>query len=210
MSFNYNTAERSTLSLMNGEQILWEGKPKKSAFIATKSLTLMPIAIIWLFFDLGFIIPFSASGSMSFFIIPFFALHLMPVWIWLGNVFTARRRYNNTNYYVTNRRIITQYGSFAVNETTIYYKDIRNARINIGLIDKAFGVGDIVFDCGISFDNRRGSSQNLHGYIFEELEDPQQAYSQIQKIILDIQADMEYPNALRPDTNPGYNTKYTP
>ena len=27
---------------------------------------------------------------------------------------------------------------------------------------------------------------------------------------LDIQTDISYPNAMRPDNNPGYNTKYDP
>ena len=30
----------------------------------------------------------------------------------------------------------------------------------------------------------------------------------IQKIVMDIQTDTEYPNALRPSDNPGYNTSY--
>ena len=41
--------------LAAGEAILWRGKPKKSAFIASRSLTLMPIAVVWLILDLGFI-----------------------------------------------------------------------------------------------------------------------------------------------------------
>ena len=32
----------------------------------------------------------------------------------------------------------------------------------------------------------------------------------IQKIILDMQTDMEFPNAYRPETNPGYHTDYRP
>ena len=30
------------------------------------------------------------------------------------------------------------------------------------------------------------------------------------KVILDIQTDMEFPNAYRPGENPGYNTQYRP
>lgn len=191
--------------LTAGESILWRGKPKRGAFIATKSLSLLPIAVIWLCLDLkGIKVAFS-SGNMMGFLIPFFALHLMPVWIWLANVITAGRRWKNTNYYVTNRRIILQGGFFAVNETSLYYKDLRNARLRIGLLDKLFHTGDIVFDDGITVDNKQN-----RGHVFEDLEDAEAVYRRVQKVILDIQTDMEYPNAFRPEENPGYQTQYKP
>ena len=46
--------------------------------------------------------------------------------------------------------------------------------------------------------------------MFEALEDSVQIYNRVQKIILDIQTDIEYPNALRPQENFGYNTDYRP
>ena len=124
--------------LSAGESILWRGKPKRSAFIATKSLTMLPIAIIWLILDLSIMGNAFSGGQMLLFMVPFFALHLMPVWIWLANAVTASRRWKNTNYYVTNRRIIIQGGFLAVNETSVFYKDLRNAQMRIGLLDKLF------------------------------------------------------------------------
>ena len=194
-------------TLAAGESILWRGKPKKSAFIASKSLTLLPIAVIWLILDLNVLIPSLRAGEMLFFLIPFFALHLMPVWIWLGSMLTAGRRWKNTNYYVTNRRIIIQGGFLAVNETTLFYKDLRNARVRIDLLDKLFHTGDVVFDNGIYYGNSRSQDRLPH---LEDLEDPYQVYERIQKIILDVQTDIEYPNAFRPAENPGYQTDYRP
>lgn len=193
-------------TLAAGEAILWRGKPKKSAFIATKSLTLLPIAIVWLCFDSAFILT-AFTGGAPWFIIPFMLLHLFPVWLWLGSVITAGRRWKNTNYYVTNRRIIIQGGFLAVNENTLFYKDLRNARVRIGLLDKIFHTGDIVFDNGLYYGNSRNREQLP---TLEDLEDPYQVYERIQKIILDIQTDIEYPNAFRPAENPGYQTDYRP
>ena len=190
-------------TLAAGETILWRGKPKKSAFIASKSLTLMPIAIVWLCFD-SVLISSAFSGG-PWFLIPFMLLHLMPVWLWLGSMITAGRRWENTNYYVTNRRIIIQGGFLAVNETTLFYKDLRNARVRIDLLDKLFHTGDVVFDNGIYYGNSRSQNRLPH---LEDLEDPYQVYERIQKIILDIQTDIEYPNAFRPAENPGYQTDY--
>ena len=168
--------------LAPGEAILWRGKPKRSAFIATKSLTLMPIAIIWLILDMNFIIAAFSGGEMLFFLIPFFALHLMPVWIWLGSMLTAGKRWKNTNYYV----------------------DLRNANLRIGLLDKLFHTGDIVFDNGLHYHSNR----KQHSPSLEDLEDAPGVYQRIQRIILDMQTDMEYPNAFRPAENPGYHTEY--
>ena len=192
-----------TPALGAGETIVWRGKPQKKGFIATRCLSMMPIALIWLALDLQFIIQAAGDGNMM--LLPFFALHLMPVWIWLGSAVTSVRRWKNTMYYATNRRIIIQGGFLAVNETSLYYRDIRNTRVRIGLLDKLFGTGDIIFDDGYSY---RGRRNNTPVHMFEDLEDPHQVYDRIQQMVLDIQTDMEYPNAWRPAQNPGYGTDY--
>lgn len=190
--------------LAPGETFLWEGKPQKKGFIATKSLSLLPIAVIWLALDISFIGGAMGNGANGIFI-PFFALHLMPVWIWLFNVLTAGKRWKNTTYYVTNRRIIFQSGVIAPNETVLYYKDIQNVNMRIGILDKIFHTGDILFDCGA-----RNSKGNVIYLSFEDLAEPRSVFQRIQKIILDIQTDIEFPNAYRPANNPGYNTDYNP
>ena len=201
------TYPQNTPMLAAGESILWRGKPKKNAFITSKSLTLLPIAIVWLILDLSFLIPAIAEGEMLFFLIPFFALHMMPVWLWLGSMLTAGKRWKNTNYYVTNRRIIIQDGFWSVNENSLFYKDLRSAQVRIGLLDKLFHTGDILFDDGMitTRDSRHATFP-----VMEDLENPHTVYNRIQKIILDMQTDMEYPNAFRPESNPGYHTDYQP
>lgn len=61
--------------LVEGESIIWQGKPKKSAYIFNKILTMFPFALLWLLFDGFFIVTFLLSGTpkqMLWFIIPFF------------------------------------------------------------------------------------------------------------------------------------------
>ena len=89
------TYNQNTPVLAAGESILWRGKPKKSAFIATKSLTMLPIAIIWLCFD-SVLIMEAFQGDGPWFLIPFMLLHLMPVWIYLGGVLFSFRRHRHT------------------------------------------------------------------------------------------------------------------
>lgn len=189
--------------LMAGERILWNGKPKKSAFICEKSLTMLPIAVIWLFLDLSIISDVFQVDQMQLFFLVFFALHLMPVWIWLGSLITAPKRWRNTNYYVTNRRIIIQSGFWAVNEKSLYFKEIRSVQNKVGLFDKLFGTGSILFSAETLFNNNKATPPS-----FQHLENAQQIYARVQRTVLDIQTDMEYPNAYRPEENSGYGTDY--
>ena len=205
-----NYEETLTSPLIEGEKVLWSAKPKKSAFIINKILAMMPIALIWLLFDSNFIISIIANSGeireMLVFIILFFAVHLMPVWIWLGNCLTANKRWKNTKYYVTDRRIIIQTGIIGASYETIYYKEIKNINLRIGVIDKILGVGDIYIDTGVVRSTNNGT-QSVKSAILD-VENPYEIYPKLQKIVLDIQTDVEFPNAYRPSENPGYNTKY--
>ena len=201
-----------TNPLVEGEGLILSVKPKKSAYIINRVLTMMPFALLWLAFDAGFITMFfGASGSfeemkmMIPFLIIFFIFHLFPVWMWLGNVLTAGKTWQNTKYYVTDKRIIIQSGFIGMNYQTIYYKDIRNVNLRMGMIDKMLGVGDIYLDIG-TIRTQNGTTQNVA--ILVDLENPQEIYTKLQKVVLDIQTDIEFPNAYRPEANPGYKTKY--
>ena len=72
--------------LMSDEQVIWAGYPKKSAYVLNASMKMMPFALIWLLFDGFFIFAIIGTGAMSemggmkWFLVGFFALHLMPVW----------------------------------------------------------------------------------------------------------------------------------
>ena len=199
--YRNQTANRPVLS--SGEQILWSGKPQKKAFVVSHSLTMLPIAIIWICFDLTAISSIFSSGGMQWFLLGFFALHLMPVWIWLGSMLTAPKRWRNTNYYVTNRRIIIQGGFLAVNEKSLFFKDIRSVQCKVGIFDKLFGTGTILFNSEMISNNNKATPPS-----FQYLQDASRIYARIQRTVLDMQTDMEYPNAFRPDENPGYNTDY--
>lgn len=199
--FETQTPNRPVLAA--DEHILWSGKPKKNAFVAAHSLTLMPIAVIWFCLDFQ-VIPdiFSASG-IQWFLVGFFALHLAPVWLWLASVITAPKRWRNTNYYVTNRRIIIQGGFLAVNEKSLFFKEIRSVQSKVGIFDKLSGTGSILFNAEMISGNNKATPPS-----FQYLENAGAVYQRVQRTVLDMQTDMEYPNALRPEENPGYNTDY--
>lgn len=185
--------------LVVGESVIWSGTPKKSAFIINKVLTMMPIALLWACFDSVFFFAALQEKEILWFVIPFLALHMMPVWIWLGNVLTANKKWKNTKYVVTDRRIIIITGFIGMDYQTIYYKDIQKVQLKINFIDKLLGVGDIYFDLKTKVANNAS---------FLDIENCYELYPKLQKVVLDIQTDIEYPNNLRPENNDGYNTKY--
>lgn len=192
--------------LMQGETILWKDKPKKSAFIVNASAKMMPVAIIWLLFDSFFISTFVKTGGfsqMAFFLVPFFAIHLIPVWIWLSNVLTANKRWKNTEYAVTDKRVIIRNGLIGYNYQSVYYTDIANVMLEVGMIDSILKVGDIALL--LNTGGAKGGTASIL-----DIKEPQKVYAMLQKTVMDIQADIHYPNALRPDVNPGYNTQYRP
>ena len=192
--------------LMAGEQVIWSGKPKRNAFIINKSMVMMPFALLWLLIDGGFIVGMVASGEigeMLFFIIPFFAIHLMPVWIWLSNVLTANKKWKNTEYAITDKRIIIKGGFVGYDIKSIYYTEINTVDLRVGVIDKMLGVGDIhIIENGII----TGKNASMPSIL--DIENPIEVFKTVQKTVIDIQTDIHYPNGLRPDENPGYNTRY--
>jgi hypothetical protein len=45
---------------------------------------------------------------------------------------------------------------------------------------------------------------------WEAIPNPYDVFKQLKKTAVDIKTDFNYPNAFRPEKNPGYNTKYDP
>lgn len=218
---NYNYGGIETF-LMEGESILWQGKPKKSAYVINASVKMLPLAIIWGALDGGILslfIPtfFNSEGAppigFTIFILGFFLIHLAPVWIWLSQVLTAGSRWKNTEYAITDKRIMIRNGLIGFEYKSIYYTDISDISMHVGIIDRIMRVGDIRI-----FVNGTDSGNFMYGYNNRkpvpaqilDIEDVGQAYSILQKAAIDIRADIHYPNALRPDNNPGYHTKYHP
>lgn len=188
--------------IQNDEEILWQGKPKKSAFIWSKILQLLPIVLIWVLVDGCIIYAFIKTGAASqvstfilIIFILFFVLHLTPLWIWIGNIITSTAQYKNTEYVFTTKRIIIRSGVF-VDVKSIYYIDVQLVHLNVGLISRILKVGNIHI---VSKAERT---------ILFCITDPYRVCNMLQDIVNDLKTDMYYPNDLRPEENKRYQTKY--
>lgn len=189
--------------LADDEQILWRGKPKKSAYIVNAILKMLPIALIWIAFDATFITLMLTNigwdaipAPMKIFIFVFFAFHLVPVWIWLSNVITANRQHKNLEYAFTNRRIIVRSGIIGIDFKNVYYTDVKAVNLRVGIVDKILKVGDVYIN------SKTGAT------VLFDLTDPYFITQRLQKIVMDIKTDTLFPNDLRPDENKGYKTDY--
>ena len=161
-------------SLMPDEKILWQGKPQKKAFVLNNVFKMLPIALVWIVFDVFFIVMLAttADGFPTSMIAPiciFFVLHLAPVWIWIYKSVTASKRHKNTDYAFTDKRIIIRKGTIAVDFKSIEYKDVVAVNLRYGVIDRLAKVGDIYITA-------TGKAS-----VLEDLENP----SQIVKILQD-------------------------
>ena len=186
------------------EKVLWRGKPKAMSYVLANMLKMLPIAVVWLIFD-GTFIYFIATGmahggiptEILWIIVPFFALHLTPVWLWIGSTIKAGREVRNIEYAITDKRIIIRSGMIGIDFKFINYTEIDSVNVKVGLIDKIFRVGDIYIN------------SSINSGVLWDIADPYKIGNSLQRVTLDIKSDIHYPNAKRPDSNPGYKTDYT-
>ena len=136
-----------------GENVLWQGKPDKRCFILESIFNpFLPFAFIWFIIDSAFITGIVASGATSqdhsflYIAIPFFALHLMPVWIYLAGVIFSFRKHRNTEFVITDKAIYISGGSISYECIRKAYEDISDIQIRQGFFDSILHVGDVIIE----------------------------------------------------------------
>ena len=147
--FQENYYTRTTINdyLKKGERILWHEKPKAKSYVFSQVAALTPIALIWLIIDgsiIGSVFAFqNLPGFALIFIVGFFALHLMPVWIWLASFFKSYNQIKDTEYYITNNRVIITNFPQSRDIKEINISNIKDVTLSKKGIDKLVRVGDI-------------------------------------------------------------------
>ena len=187
--------------LAKDEEILWRGVPKKSAYVVKSvigglGLTLLGfvpgiiLLLLPVFFKEQFDKPQDKAVALSFgLILILFGL------VQLIKIIKKCIEYKNVEYALTNNRIILKDGIIGMDYEGIQYSNINSVNLEVGILEKIFNVGVIAI-------KHKGLDIKLC-----DLKDCYEVYKKIQKIIVDIQTDIEHPNALRPEENPGYKSK---
>ena len=196
--------------IRNGnENILWAGRPAHLPYVAS-GIPFLIFGLIWGSIDyFGFIRPMffgnhKAPTEFVGFAIPFFALHMFPCWAGILNMVRLAYVWNNAAYALSDKRLLFREGFWGVSYDSVDLDQITDLQVNIGPIEKMLGVGSVSANAG-----RTTSKGAIKMQTFTAIQDPYEVYKEIKKVSLDIKSDLNYPNKLRPDTNPGYNTAYT-
>jgi hypothetical protein len=117
--------------------------------------------------------------------------------------------YRNYAYVITTKRVIITKGVIGKDIKMLDYDKIQNIEVNVGLFDKLLmqNTGTISFFTGEYTTTKNGMVPTKD--IFESVENPYEVFKQVKQVSHDIKTDIEYPNQLRPNENPGYNSEYT-
>lgn len=188
------------------EQILWTGKPKFIPFIFTSVLGgifTIGFAIAWLLTARNF----GSNGdnnSPSY----FWLFGLIPL---VAVLFTFLKRvfsFSNTAYSYSDKRVMMRSGFIGTDFKTIDYDKISDIEVTVSVVEKLYNVGTIRFFSGRT-QTDEGNTTKIYDS-WSAIENPYEVFKMVKQTSVNIKTDFNYPNALRPDTNPGYNTKYDP
>lgn len=117
--------------------------------------------------------------------------------------------YKKTYNAITNRRVIIQKGVIGRDFEFLDFDKITSANVNVGLFDKLFGgnTGSILVSTPSSFTQGRNGPVPTPTAL-RNIVNPYEVYKFFEKVSYDTKTDIEYPNQLRPENNPGYHTNY--
>lgn len=123
------------------EKVLWSGKPVRKAFILPGLVTI-PFGLIFLGFALFWMWTTGATGAplFSLFGLPFL---LIGCGVTFGPSLLQLLRYRNTEYVITDKRIITQTGAIGLDTRFVDFEKIQEVYVQIGVLDRLFGTGSV-------------------------------------------------------------------
>ncbi|MBG8555552.1 PH domain-containing protein [Hymenobacter guriensis] len=189
------------------EQILWTGKPAFVPFVLGGLLAGLPgigFGLTWLLASEAFTADkTSVVWNWGF----FWLIGLLPlgqgIWAFLSRFLS----YSNTVYAYSNRRIIIRTGFFGTHFKSIDFDKISDTEVTVNAIERLYNVGSIRFFSGRT-ESDEGNVSKLYDY-WNAISLPYEVFRRVKEVILDIKTDYTYPNALRPEVNPGYTTRYS-
>lgn len=129
--------------LKPGEKIIWNGKPVRTAFVLP-GLASIPFGLIFLGFSLFFLWTTTLSGAPTFVYLLSLLFVLVAIALMVGPFVLQLMRYNNTEYLITDKRLITQTGAIGLDTRFVDFEKIQEVFVQIGIADRIFGTGTLV------------------------------------------------------------------
>lgn len=201
--------------LDENEKVLWEGAPDFWPFIFGGSIFSIIFGLFWS----AFLIPFVAMAIWDIIfgshIFGFGILLLPHFWIGVVMLFGIPLYqvlvHKHTYYAITDKRVILQKGWIGRDFEMVDFDQVTNAEVNVGVIDKIFrkNTGSILISTAGSFTYSKNGRVSKP-YTLRNIVNPYDVFKFFKKVSHDVKTDIEYPNKLRPNENPGYKTDYDP
>ena len=198
--------------VLNGdEQILWVGKPALLPFFAGAILSLV------LGVGLLAILARFVAGQTSrqhtdlvaafLFLSPFLlASFLLAVAYPIWRVLAYLRR----SYAITTQRVVFQSGVIEHDVAMVDFDQIVHADADVDLTDIFLGfgrTGSVRLTTRAPSDTEQDDADETP-HVLSHIPHPYDVFRFFHRAEYDVKTDIEYPNRLRPDTNPGYPTTY--
>jgi hypothetical protein len=187
----------------NDETIYWTGRPSFIPYILSgigAGIFTMAFGIIWIS------ISFESQTKEGMTNNYFWMFGLIPIlqgfYVVLKRLFT----YSNTSYAFSNKRVMMRTGFIGTDFRIIDYDKISDIEVNVNFIERIFNVGTIKFFSG-RIQTDEGNTTKLYD-CWNSVSNPYEVFKAVKQTSVDIKTDYNYPNALRPEANPGYKTKY--
>jgi hypothetical protein len=188
----------------NDEEILWTGKPKFIPYIFSglgTGLFTLAFGLVWVLVNFN-IKTDNADGGFQY----FWLFGLIPLFQGLYVFLNRLLSFSNTAYGYSNKRVMMRTGFIGTDFKTIDYDKISDIEVTVNIIERMYNVGSIRFFSGRT-QTDEGNTTKLYD-VWSAIENPYEVFKMVKQTSVDIKTDFNYPNALRPDTNPGYKTKY--
>jgi membrane protein YdbS with pleckstrin-like domain len=128
--------------LNENEKIIWSGKPVKKAFVLP-ALGSVPFGLFFLGFSIFFLLGVSSTGAPGLFTIFPLLFVAIAIGLTFGPSLWQLLRYRNTEYVITDRRIITQTGAVGLDTRFVEFEKIQEVFVKIGVFDRLFGTGSV-------------------------------------------------------------------
>lgn len=192
------------------ERVFWEGGPKFWPYFLTGITRTSLFGLVWMAFLTPFIIVSSSeTKGLDIFLTPFL---LVGLWVLIGIPIYKVLLYKRLHYAITEKRVIIQKGVIGRDFEYIDFDQVTNAEVTVGFWDKVLkqNTGSIIISSAGSFTYPRQEHPVSRPYTISNIDNPYDVFKFFKQVSYDIKTDIQYPNKLRPEENPGYQTKYDP
>jgi len=187
----------------NDEEIIWTDKPVFIPYL-TSGIGLDLLILVFVFVFIYVYLTGDSDDnnpSTMFWVIGSIPL-IQRFYVFINKLVS----FSNTAYAYSNKRVMIRTGFIGTDFKTIDYDKISDIEVKVSAIERMYNVGTIQFFSGRTENTDNGIKKLTDRWI--AIRNPYEIFKMVKQISVDIKTDYSYPNALRPDSNPGYNTKY--